>query len=582
MANKKKQSFEVHGDTPKTLKDHPFYGLQLDEQQIEFRDAIWNPDNLIVFANSKAGTGKAQPVDTIIPTPNGNMRLGDLKVGDYVFDRAGRPTKVLGIFPQGKQKAFKVTLSDGRSTICCDEHLWTYYRNNDGVAITETLASMLKRSILCGNSHASARYNIPTNEAVEYIEKKLPVDPYILGLFLGDGCCTQNRLEFSSNDEELPRLIAAYLDCDYKRNSEKNYTWHFIKNKKSVLTNDVLKDVPEVMNYSYNKKIPKMYLMGSIEQRYSLLQGLLDTDGGVAIAETRYNIRYTTVSKELANNVVELCRSLGMIATIQEDRREKYTSGIAYNVSILCSNYMKDKCFRLDRKVNIAKQAKNTDKRRKYNQIAIRNIEDMHYECEMACIYVDNPEHLYLTNDYIVTHNTLIAVATANLLVQYGLYDGIVYVVSPVQEEKSGFLPGDADSKTKVYTAPLYDALVKLNINPFTAVNQESIMNQKDGAGYIDCVSHLWLRGCNLERKIVVVEESQNFYTDELKKVLTRISDTSKTIVIGHSGQCDLYHYSERSGFEPYIEHFKNEPYAQICNLTINHRGKVSTHADEL
>ena len=194
-----------------------------------------------------------------------------------------------------------------------------------------------------------------------------------------------------------------------------------------------------------------------------------------------------------------------------------------------------------------------------------------------------NPDNLIVfANSKAGTGKTLIAVATANLLVQYGLYDGIVYVVSPVQEEKSGFLPGDADSKTRVYTAPLYDALSKLDINPFTAVNQESIMNQKDGTGYIECVSHLWLRGCNLEHKIVICEESQNFYQDELKKVLTRISDTSKTIVIGHSGQCDLYHNPERSGFTPYIEHFRNEPYAEICNLTINHRGKVSTHADEL
>ena len=177
---------------------------------------------------------------------------------------------------------------------------------------------------------------------------------------------------------------------------------------------------------------------------------------------------------------------------------------------------------------------------------------------------------------------TLIAVAVANLLVQYGLYDGIVYVISPVQEEKSGFLPGDADQKTQVYTAPLYDALKKLDINPFTAVNQESITNQKNGTGYIDCVSHLWLRGCNLENKAVIIEESQNFYQDELKKVLTRISDNSKTIVIGHTGQCDLYHYPERSGFAPYIEHFRNEDYATICTLSKNYRGKVSTHADEL
>lgn len=194
-----------------------------------------------------------------------------------------------------------------------------------------------------------------------------------------------------------------------------------------------------------------------------------------------------------------------------------------------------------------------------------------------------NPENLIVfCNACAGSGKTFVAVATANLLVQHGAYDGIVYVVSPVQEEKSGFLPGDADSKTKVYTAPLYDALYKLGINPETAVNQESIMNLKNGTGYIDCMSHLWLRGCNLENKVVIVEESQNFYQDELKKVLTRIADNSKTIVIGHTGQCDLYHYPERSGFGPYIEHFRNEPYAQVCSLTKNYRGKVSTHADEL
>lgn len=194
-----------------------------------------------------------------------------------------------------------------------------------------------------------------------------------------------------------------------------------------------------------------------------------------------------------------------------------------------------------------------------------------------------NPDNLIVfANACAGSGKTTIAVGVANMLVQYGLYSGIVYVISPVQEEKSGFLPGDADAKTQVYTAPLYDALKKLDINPFTAVNQESITNQKNGTGYIDCVSHLWLRGCNLENKVVIVEETQNFYKDELKKVLTRIADNSKTIVIGHTGQCDLYHYPERSGFAPYIEHFKDEPYAQICELTKNYRGKVSTHADEL
>ena len=194
-----------------------------------------------------------------------------------------------------------------------------------------------------------------------------------------------------------------------------------------------------------------------------------------------------------------------------------------------------------------------------------------------------NPDKLIVfANARAGTGKTLIAVATANLLVKYGRYDGIVYIVSPVQESKSGFLPGDADEKTRVYAEPLYDALLKLGINTHTAINQESIMNQKEGTGYIDCLSHLWLRGCNLENKVIIVDESQNMYVDELKKVLTRISDNSKTIVIGHTGQCDLYHNKENSGFAPYIEHFKDEPYAQVCELTKNYRGVVSNHADAL
>ena len=194
-----------------------------------------------------------------------------------------------------------------------------------------------------------------------------------------------------------------------------------------------------------------------------------------------------------------------------------------------------------------------------------------------------NPEKLIIfANAKAGTGKTLMAVATANLLVQHNVYDGIVYIVSPVQEEILGFLPGSADEKISIYTAPLYDALVKLGINPYTAVIQEGVENQKNGTGYIDCISHVYLRGCNLENKVVIIEETQNMYVDELKKVLTRISDTSKTIVIGHSGQCDLYHHPENSGFVKYIEHFKDKDYARICELNTNHRGIVSSWADEL
>ena len=194
-----------------------------------------------------------------------------------------------------------------------------------------------------------------------------------------------------------------------------------------------------------------------------------------------------------------------------------------------------------------------------------------------------NPENLIVFCDSKAgTGKTTIAVGVANMLVQYGLYNGIVYIAAPVQEEKLGYMPGDLNDKVSLYFDPLYQALIKLNINPNTAINQLSIDNQKNGTGYIDAITHVFLRGQNFENKVIICEESQNLYCDELKKVLTRIHDNCKTIVIGHTGQCDLYHNPEHSGFAPYIEHFRNEPYAQVCTLTKNYRGKVSTHADEL
>jgi predicted ribonuclease YlaK len=194
-----------------------------------------------------------------------------------------------------------------------------------------------------------------------------------------------------------------------------------------------------------------------------------------------------------------------------------------------------------------------------------------------------NPEKLIVfCNAKAGTGKTLVATATANLLVQYGLYDGIVYISSPTQESKLGFLPGEIEDKTFIYNEPLWEALIKLNINPNTAINQADISNQKNGTGYIDAITHVYLRGCNFENKVVILDETQNYYCDELKKTLTRMSDNCKVIVIGHSGQIDLYHNPENSGFVRYLNHFKDDPRTAVCELTTNHRGWISTHADEL
>lgn len=195
-----------------------------------------------------------------------------------------------------------------------------------------------------------------------------------------------------------------------------------------------------------------------------------------------------------------------------------------------------------------------------------------------------NPEKLIVfCNAKAGCGKTTIATGVADLLVKYGRYDGIVYIAAPVQEAALGYRPGNEEMKSLVYFTPFYQALEKLGININTALYSD-INNEKFGTAYIECMVHSYMRGCNFENKVIIIDESANFYVDELKKVLTRVHDNCKCIVIGHSGQCDLYHNPERSGFVKYLEHFKaaNDDRVAVCNLTTNYRGWLSTWADNL
>lgn len=180
------------------------------------------------------------------------------------------------------------------------------------------------------------------------------------------------------------------------------------------------------------------------------------------------------------------------------------------------------------------------------------------------------------------TGKTLIATATANLLVLSGRYDGIIYIASPTQEQKQGYLAGSLEDKSEPYFQPFYNALTRIEVNPYKAMSRNSLINDKNGTAYIQCITHTFERGVNYENKVIIIDESQNYYKDELKKVLTRIHDNCKVIVIGHSGQIDLYNNPNNSGFEPYLNHFKPDERCAVCELTTNHRGWISSHADEL
>jgi predicted ribonuclease YlaK len=193
-----------------------------------------------------------------------------------------------------------------------------------------------------------------------------------------------------------------------------------------------------------------------------------------------------------------------------------------------------------------------------------------------------NPDNtIIFCNARAGTGKTTLAMGAANILVldKRNLYDGIVYVVSPYGEEKQGYLPGSITEKSEVYYEPAYQAMIECGMNVNSVVCSDSMTSKKRGDSYVKLLTHTYLRGTNLSKKVIIIDEAQNFTLPEMKKVLTRIHDDSKVIVVGHTGQTDI---SAKSGFAKYIEHFDGHANCAVCDLTINHRGWLSTYADEL
>ena len=194
---------------------------------------------------------------------------------------------------------------------------------------------------------------------------------------------------------------------------------------------------------------------------------------------------------------------------------------------------------------------------------------------------MDTTATIVFCNAAAGTGKTTLAFGAANLLYydKRNSLDGIVYIVSPYGEQKQGYLPGSYTEKSEVYFEPAYQAMIKVDINPYNDVCSESMTKQKKGDGYVKLLTHTFLRGTNLENKVVILDEAQNYTVAELKKVLTRCHDSCKVIVIGHTGQVDI---RDNSGFARYMDHFHGQERCRVCKLTTNYRGWLSTYADLL
>jgi len=498
-----------------------------------------------------------QPLDAKVVTPNGWTTMGKLKIGDRVIGRDGMPTEVIGIYPKGKKDTYKITTSDGTSTVCCLDHLWhtktkeEKSKNQQGkVRLTKDIISDLDKGI---------KHFLPRNEPVHFEKNNLPIPPYVLGVLLGDGYSGKTHVRFASADNEIADRVNKEIEClglycnkakkQYNNNKAWTYTlsstnenWegcqpvkitnietneslYFPTNKKALefvgckkktlatrvfykatvdgkkyekygecWTNPVLKYLKDSELHekkAWEKFIPNEYKYSSVQDRINILRGLLDTDGSCR-ARNKDQVTFYTTSYRLAEDVAEIVGSLGGRCRLsaRDRRNDKIKNNIiarriSYELVIFMPKYINP--FYLGRKAN-----RFTGSNLSY--LEIKSIEKIGFE-EVQCIKVDNPEHLYLTDNFIVTHNTI-------------------------------------DEKTFPYMVPMYDCL-DIVLGKHTV--QREIINKA-----IEISPIAYLRGRTFTDAICIFDEAQNATFAQLKLYLTRFGDNSKVIVTGDPNQCDL------------------------------------------
>lgn len=368
-------------------------------------------DEVIEIAPLAYMRGRAEPLNAMIPTPIGYRRMGDIQVGDFVYGSDGRPTKVTGVFPQGKKEVVDVEFSDGSIVRCSKDHLWntrTSTQRNRNKPFTTKTAGEIQATIR--NKHGHKNHEIPlVSSPVEIATNTVPLDPYLLGCLLGDGTISKGSIHFTTADKELTELISRRLPDGVeikKNNSTKTEYDYYItgnKNRTNPVKN-VLRDLGIWGRTSSNKKIPSCYLQNSADVRLELLRGLMDTDGSIFSHRSgKSRVQFYSTSRIMAEQVKWIVETLGGVARIRVKKTPKngsHTSGFGHNHDVCIVDMVLPAAinpFKLSRKANL------------FNPVTpLRLISDVRDagEEECQCISVAAPDHLYLTNNFVVTHNT--------------------------------------------------------------------------------------------------------------------------------------------------------------------------------
>jgi hypothetical protein len=337
--------------------------------------------------------GKALRNGTPVLTPRGWEAIEDLELGDEVIAGDGSRTTVTGVFPQGERPLFTVRFCDGTEVDADADHLWRVECRDDD-PVTMTTAQILERF---GHEPADPRPMIPLCGPVELDATPVPVDPYLVGLLLGDGGLTGTTPILSSADPEtvdrLPSLLPPGMVI-----KGRGYDYRLVgdgpRNKANPLA-ILLRGLGMMGRMSYEKEVPPLYLWNDSEVRLAVLRGLMDTDG--CVSGRNATTEFQSSSRRLADDVAFLARSLGMRASWSE--RATASGRPAYRIRL-----RGDVCpFLLKRKADIWRAADVKRTHRKERRIeSILPAEPG----QATCIAVAHPSRLFVTRDFIVTHNT--------------------------------------------------------------------------------------------------------------------------------------------------------------------------------
>ena len=385
------------------MSDEQIDAVALAIFNIEREDATGKGFGMIIGDMTGIGKGRSQPLDAKVLTPKGWVEMGSLKVGSQVMSVDGQPTDVIGIYPQGKIDVYEVVFSDGSKTECSADHLWTVKSKQSkyhGKSNPDSIYGQYKvfeTKELMKPKRIKMQYSIPLVSAIDFKYKEVDIDPYLLGVLLGDACLRKQGVELTCNDEQILSAVNALLPDNLSARKIRHQHYQLSKGRTGFANVLVqrLRALGLTGKVANNKFIPECYKINSPAVRLAILQGLMDTDGYV---NAKGSCMYYTVSNQLASDIEFIVRSLGGTTTRGIKKTYRQDCHIVY---IKMPNGVNP--FRLLRKANRVKDYIKYSPQRIIRSITLIGKK----ECQ--CIKVSHPTSLYVTDDFIVTHNTAAA-----------------------------------------------------------------------------------------------------------------------------------------------------------------------------